>query len=302
MDDFLHSMIGRIKESLERISGGLAGRTAENVVRTALAVCAVTLASFLFVDILYKGLMLYASFGPAALANRPAVAATSFVQKPSAESYAVIAERNLFETTQKALPDNSAAGYLPSEEYTAFDLKGTIAVDAATGYAIVEEKGKGKQKLYRVGEMMGQARLVRVTRHTAVLSSGGRELIMKVKESAENAPRGTSAQGPRGNIAISREDMSRSLGDLKGLMSQAVVRPNLVEGVQQGFVISNIVPGSLYQKLGLKNGDVVTDVNDKKLQGADDVLQLVNRMQTGESVSVSLLRNGLSETINYTFH
>ena len=76
----------------------------------------------------------------------------------------------------------------------------------------------------------------------------------------------------------------------------------LVEGVQQGFVVSNIMPGSLYQKLGLKNGDVVTDVNNKKLESADDVLQMVEMMQSGGNVSVNLLRNGQNETLNYSFH
>ena len=208
-------------------------------------------------------------------------------------------------TTLKAIVDKNAGEYfLPSEEYTAFDLKGTIAVDQSLGYAIVEEKGKGKQKLYRLGEMIGSARLIRITRNTAILKSGEKELVMKIKEVAEGPLMGRSPRpgGTESGIAISRQDVTQSLGDLKSIMSQAVVRPFLNEGVQQGFVVSNIVPGSLYQKLGLKNGDVVVDVNNKRLESADDILQLVNVMQAGGSVSVNLMRNGLNETINYSFH
>jgi general secretion pathway protein C len=257
--------------------------------------------SFLAVDIFYRVVALQMTPGKTAAAG-PAAAAAAFAQKQPAESYRSIAERNLFMTTLKAIPDKSTPGaYLPSEEYTAFDLKGTIAVDPLQGYAIVEEKGKGKQKLYRVGEMIGSAKLVRVTRNTAVLQSGGRELIMKVKETPEGSLMGKSSPLP-GGISLSRQDVTRSLGDLKSLMSQAVVRPNLVDGVQKGFVISNIMPGSLYQKLGLRNGDVVMDVNSKRLESADDILQMVNTMQTGGSVSVNLLRNGQSETLQYSFH
>ena len=191
---------------------------------------------------------------------------------------------------------------LPTEEYTAFDLKGTIAVDQSMGYAIVEEKGKGKQKLYRMGEMIGSARLIRITRNTAVLKSGEKEFVMKIKESAEGALMGAIFRRPGSGIAISKQEVTQSLGDLKSIMSQAVVRPFFNEGVQQGFIISNIVPGSLYQKLGLQNGDVVVDVNNKKLESADDLLQLVNVMQAGGSISVNLMRNGKNETINYSFH
>lgn len=299
MEDFFHSLIDRFQQELSRFAGreGLA-----KAVGPLLILCAVTLLSFFAVDIFYKVVALQMSSGETASAGRNAAGASFPSQKPSAENYQVIIDRNLFATTLKALPDNSAAGYQTGEEYTAFDLKGTIAVDAATGYAIVEDKGKGRQKLYRIGEMIGQARLTRVTRNTAVLVSGGRELVMKIKETAENSPLGKSQQGARGSISMSRQELTRGLGDLKSLMSQAVVRPFLVEGVQQGFVVSNIMPGSLYQKLGLKNGDVVTDVNNKKLESADDVLQMVEMMQSGGNVSVNLLRNGQNETLNYSFH
>jgi len=84
-------------------------------------------------------------------------------------------------------------------------------------------------------------------------------------------------------------------------MSQAVVRPYVADGAQQGFIISNIVPGSLYERMGLQNGDIVTSVNGRELTGVDDVMQLVNTMQSGGNISVSLVRNGTNETLNYSF-
>jgi len=266
-----------------------------------LIVLAVTILSFLCVDILYKAVGLQTGFGPAAGTNQSIRAASSGLQTQPAERYNIIAERNLFLTTLQAIVDkNAAGGLLPSEEYTAFDLKGTISIDPNHGYAIVEEKGKGKQKLYRLGDMIGSAKLVRITRNTAVLKGAEKEFVMKIKEVAESSGPGRFGQGS--GIAISRQEVTQNLSDLKSLMSQAVVRPFFAGGVQQGFVVSNIVPGSLYQKLGLQNGDVVVDVNGKRLESADDILQLVNVMQAGGSVSVNLMRNGQNEAINYSFH
>ncbi len=287
---------------------GIAGAPADlsslvNMAGPVLVVLAVTILSFLCVDILYKAVTLKAGFGPAARTNQSGRAAPTGFAAQSAERYNVISERNLFLTTLQAIVDKNAAGGLePREEYTAFDLKGTIAIDSNRGYAIVEEKGKGKQKLYRLGDMIGSAKLVRITRNTAVLKGAEKEFVMKVKEVAESSGPGRFGQGQASGIAISRQEVTQNLSDLKSIMSQAVVRPFFAGGVQQGFVVSNIVPGSLYQKLGLQNGDVVIDVNSKKLESADDILQLVNVMQTGGSVSVNLMRNGQNETINYSFH
>ncbi|MRR15784.1 MAG: PDZ domain-containing protein [Deltaproteobacteria bacterium] len=292
-----------IKAKMDGIAGAPADVSAlARMAGPVLIVLAVTILSFLGVDILYKAVTLQAGFGPAAPANQSGRTAQLGLAAPSAQRYNIITERNLFLTTLQAIADKDAAGLLPSEEYTAFDLKGTIAIDPNLGYAVVEEKGKGKQKLYRLGDKIGSAQLVRITRNTAVLKSAEKEFVMRIKEVAEGSGPGRFGQGAASGISISRQEVTQNLGDLKSIMSQAVVRPFFAGGVQQGFVVSNIVPGSLYQKLGLQNGDVVMEVNSKRLESADDILQLVNVMQAGGSVSVNLLRNGQNETIHYSFH
>lgn len=306
MKDMWTNIIKLIKQRFDRITDIPADFSVlVGAARPLLIVVAITILSFLGVDIFYKIVSLQVVGRQTIGARQTSAVAIFSGQGHPIERYNIITERNLFLTTLKAIVDKNAGEYLlPSEEYTAFDLKGTIAVDQSLGYAIVEEKGKGKQKLYRLGEMIGSARLIRITRNTAILKSGEKEFVMKIKEVAEGPLMGRSPRpgGTGSGIAISKQDVTESLSDLKSIMSQAVVRPFLNEGVQQGFVVSNIVPGSLYQKLGLQNGDVVVAVNSKKLEGADDILQLVTVMQAGGSVSVNLMRNGQNETINYSFH
>ncbi len=295
----LEQMIKSVTDRLADLPAGFS--MSMKTVQLLLAVVAVTILSFLAVDIFYKIISLQMVARKESGKDRITAALPQTGLRQPLERYSVITERNIFQTTLNAIADKSAGPLLPTEEYTAFDLKGTIAVDENAGYAIVEERGKGKQKLYRIGDMIGSARLVRVTRNTAVLNSDGRDLVMKIKETAEGASLGRLT-GSGNNIAISRQEVMQNMGDLKSIMSQAVVRPYITEGAQQGFIISNIVPGSLYERLGLKNGDVVMDVNDKKLNSADDIFQMVNVMQAGGSISVNVMRNGRNETLNYSFH
>lgn len=270
---------------------------------TLLIAVSITMISFLGVDIFYKIVRLKIAARPSVSILQTSAIAFTAGQGRSIEYYDVVAKRNLFQTARQAMIDTTNAGgnLSPSEEYTAFDLKGTMPINPAVGFAIVEEKGKDKQKLYRTGEMIGKARFIRITRNTAVLKDGEKEFVMKIRESVEGPLTGRSPR-PGSGVAVSRQEVTQSLTDLKSMMSQAVVRPFLVEGAQQGFIVSSIVPGSLYQKLGLQNGDVVVEVNNKKLESADDILRLVNAMQAGGSVSVKLMRNGQNETINYSFN
>lgn len=275
-----------------------------SLVSTLLILAAITLSSYLLVDILYTAVRLYVIQTSAASARLTSVSPGSAQAAKTFDNDDIIVRRNLFQTTLTAIAEKGGP-VLPSEEYTAFDLKGTIAVDEGLGFAIVEEKGKGKQKLYRLGELIGSARLIRVTRNTAVLSADGRELVMRVKDVTEGLPaagqRFTPAE-PGRNISVSRQEVTQNLSDLTAIMSQAVVRPHFKDGTQEGYIISNIAVGSIYERLGLRNNDVIVDVNDKPISTADDLFQLVGVMQSGGTISVNLIRNGKSETLNYSFH
>jgi general secretion pathway protein C len=103
-------------------------------------------------------------------------------------------------------------------------------------------------------------------------------------------------------MTLSKKTVNENLNDLKSIMNQAVVRPFLNEGVQEGFIISNIAPNSLYEKMGLQNGDIIIDINNNPIQSADNLLQTVNLMQSGGSVTLNVKRNGRIEAINYSFN
>jgi len=187
-----------------------------------------------------------------------------------------------------------------------FELKGTVAGDTSFGFAILEERGTTKQILSRLGDMVGQARLVKITRHTAVLRSAGREITLKIKETLDGSLFSSSSTSGAGaspnNLVISRREATEKLSDLNTVLSQAMVRPFFSGGNQDGFIISDIKSESLYSKLGLQNGDIIIDVNNKRMQTNGDFLQLVNLMQSGAPISVNLKRNGKMETINYSFN
>ncbi len=85
------------------------------------------------------------------------------------------------------------------------------------------------------------------------------------------------------------------------LLRQAQIRPYFEGGVPEGFIISNIRPGSLYQKLGAVDGDIIQEVNGRKIRTADDVMGLLNTIKAGTNMSMTIKRRGSQETLNYHF-
>ena len=276
------------------------------LLRPFLILLAITILSYEAIDLFYKII----SFP---LTNQTAVSKTN-VSSPvikdnpppdQLQDYGIITERNLFLSTLKAIGDKqSEGGLFDSDQKVAdFDLKGTVACNSSFGFIFIEERDTHKQKLYRMGDMIGSSKLIKITRNTATLSSDGRDITLKVKATLEGPllPNSPGSTTPR-SMTLSKKTVNENLSDLKSIMSQAVVRPFLNAGVQEGYIISNIAPNSLYEKMGMQNGDVVIDINNKHMQSAEDLLQMVNLMQSGSSITLNVKRNGKIETINYSFN
>jgi len=276
------------------------------LLRPFLILLAITILSYEAINLFYKII----SFP---LTNQTAVVKTN-VSSPvikdnsppdQLQDYGIIIERNIFLSTLNAVSDKQSEGeHFDSEQkITDFDLKGTVVCNSSFGFIFIEERDTHKQKLYRLGDNIGSAKLIKITRNTATLRIDGRETTLKVKATLEgsllpNSPSSATAK----NRTLSKKTVNENLSDLKSIMSQAVVRPYLNKGVQEGLIISNIAPNSLYEKMGLQNGDILIDVNNKPLQSADNLLQTVNLMQSGNSIDLNVKRNGKIETINYSFN
>ncbi len=61
-----------------------------------------------------------------------------------------------------------------------------------------------------------------------------------------------------------------------------------------GLKIVKIVPGGLYDKLGLKTGDVIQKVN-----GQEPANDLFTQMKKGDKIRLTILRDGKTQILHY---
>jgi general secretion pathway protein C len=307
-------MLNRLKDMINKIISGMRDIVDHpaahlNLLKPLIVLAVITLVSLETVSLFYT-LISFPLISPVTRQNNINVqqGAVDSARRSALPSYEIITQRNLFLSTMQAVSEKQLGGgfFGSGQDASAFDLKGTIAGDSSFGFAIMEERGKNKQILCRLGDMLGSARIIKISRNVIVLRNGERDITLRIKETPEgqllsNSPYQADRATTIG-MSVNRREVTEKLGDLKSILSQAVVKPFYVSGAQEGYVISDIKPESLYQKLGLQNGDIISDVNGKRLQSADDILQMVNVMQSGGNISVNLKRNGKAETISYSFH
>jgi general secretion pathway protein C len=227
-------------------------------------------------------------------------------KKASLGSFQVITERNLFGSLEKA------AEVVKEQEIDALEptslkiaLLGTVTGDEQNAFAVIEETDKRKQGLYKVGDSVQNATVKVILREKVVLRVGTKDEILTMEESATSrreSNRGILKAAEGGTtITLNRNEMQESLKDINKLMSEIRIRPHFKDGQSDGLSVSRLKRGSVFSKLGLRNGDVVQKINGNPINSPDDVLALYEKLKSGSHVSVEISRRGDLKNMNYRF-
>jgi general secretion pathway protein C len=252
---------------------------------------------------------------PQAAAGAPA----ADMRKDPLEAYAVIVERNLFRTTDRPIVVDQTDPNSLEATALQLDLYGTIAGEGGRGYAIIEDRDKKRQRVYKVGDRVAGATIVKIMRNAVVLRLGEKDQVLKKKEIASTGSERRAlpgivpqqAQPASPGAAPSPRPLSRppsagpsgSAADLAGLLTQARVIPNVKAGSSgkpDGVIINEIQPGSLFENVGLVNGDVIQEVNGKTVTGVADLVSMYRDLKPGTNLSVKVTRSGRQVVLNHT--
>jgi len=179
-------------------------------------------------------------------------------------------------------------------------LKG-VAMRASGGCALILAQGQPESAFCAGEEIVPGVRLDSVERDRVVIVRNGvrESLVMKDVEAPPGAI--SLGQGPvvqpegAGRQVVDRAQLQKQLGRPE-FLSQALIVPNPDGG---GFLVRQVQSGSLYEKLGLRQGDVIRTVNGQPLTNMDDVMRLYQQFGTAQRVLVDVQRQGRSETLYY---
>src|SRR5258707_2013914 len=69
---------------------------------------------------------------------------------------------------------------------------------------------------------------------------------------------------------------------------------------ERGVVLGKIVPDSPAAKAGLKENDVVTEINGQRIEGAAQFRRMIHEIPAGRTVQLTVWRDGRSQTISAT--
>lgn len=225
----------------------------------------------------------------------------------SLKHYQSIIDRNLFNIKEKKVePEVAKKPEISSLEETRLKIRLYGTVTGKKSYAVIRDMKQRKQKLYAVGDVVQDAFIKQILRDKIVLTVNGKDEILNIEKKSRRysrtsaSTRSVSKSGTKQHISISRSTIDNAMSNINSLMSQAKIRPHFKNGKPDGLTLSRIRRNSIFQKLGLRSGDILTGINGEDIRSVDDALGFYNSLKNSSDLTIQIKRRGRIKDIEYS--
>ncbi len=234
------------------------------------------------------------------------------------DDYGAILRRNMF-NVQGTIPDPFDQGQLDcfsqARATTApMQMLGTIVMnDDKFSVALVQEEGNPAKVAVRKDDTFfnNKYTAMKVERFRLcfqVRATQDFEFVEIPQSGQELGLTGPRLQGSGEGIVPKAENqfeikadyLEKNLQDLNRILQSARAVPHTdATGKFRGFLIQSLDQGSIFAQLGIRQGDVLTTVNDIVLDNPGKGLEAFQKLRNSQKISLQVLRGGQQTTMSY---
>ncbi len=217
--------------------------------------------------------------------------------KRELSDYSSILERGIFGDGK------GPSGGATAIEATTYKLIGTVEGANFSGAVLEDSTG---QAFYRTRQKLPDgSQIIKVIRDKVTLqkADGGTVDIQIIDDTKIVSIPKPGVNGVKklsdGKWMVDQKEMIASTENMSQILTQARALPHMEQGKTVGFKISEIVPGSIYEKIGIQNNDVIQRVNSQDVDDPSKFFQLYQGLRNERYISIDLIRGGQRQTLNY---
>jgi general secretion pathway protein C len=231
--------------------------------------------------------------------------------------YALVSNRDIFNSVKPVEPTPAPVAEAPPPDLSLWGI--ALHPRKGSSYCIIDDKKARKQTLYRIGDTIEgtDLRVKAIGWKSATLERSGKELVLPLQEPGgasaptmagpQAQPRFAAPQVAEANIqkvdenqyVINRSEVDNALSNMSQLFTQIRAVPHFEGGKSIGFRLFAIRRGSLFDKIGLKNGDVLQKINSIEFNDPGRALSLMEELRNQSELTVQIVRNRQPETMTY---
>ncbi|MEM9694272.1 MAG: type II secretion system protein GspC [Myxococcota bacterium] len=180
--------------------------------------------------------------------------------------------------------------------------------DASSSFAAIYTPGRERASLHRMGDPIGDHTVAAMNWNTVWLARGEERCRIPLGEAPPEGAKASSrgaAAAPHPDIValrphefeIRRNALDELLANQPGLMRSAQLVPETVDGRLAGLRVKRTRPGSVLDKIGVRTGDRLTELNGFPVGDHQKLLEAFGRLRSASELSVALERRGKPLTL-----
>ncbi len=221
-----------------------------------------------------------------------------------------IVRRNIFDSAAVLSETSSDPATQDCKESKSVLMATVVADVPEYSSALIGDGGKGRAVGYRIGDSVAsEGRILSISQKKVCLDDGGcicmggddkKPLASAAAEGGEpTADDGGVTKVSDTKYLVDRSFLEKQLGNVEALATQIRAAPKTEDGKIIGFRLSGIRKGSVFDKLGIKNGDVVHNVNGQSLTSMENALGAYGNLQNERAFNFEITRRNQKMTIDY---
>ncbi len=172
----------------------------------------------------------------------------------------------------------------PEEDPVSWELLGTVTGTRPVALVFV----KGEVRTVLSGEKIEGWTLAGIHPDKVVWQRDG--VVKEAPLRMEQGPDLDFSPAKTNKVRLSKRDATSVLGNPAALLQQALFKPYKRGNEIKGFQISNIKRGSVLQKIGLEDNDVLLRINGRRVDGPAELLKAYGGAGRGKAVTMDVKR------------
>ncbi len=172
------------------------------------------------------------------------------------------------------------------------------------GYVVIARKSQPqKTSIIALGEEFEGYRLRMVGLNYALFEKNGKSYRLHLAQT-KPLPKSTAEQSTEGSaqtqeVRVAKRDIDYFAAHPSAIWKNITIKEIRKNGKIEGFKVMWIRQNSKFAKLGLKKGDIIIKVNNKRLTSYKDAIAAYSNINKQSQLQVVVLRNGVQKELLY---
>jgi type II secretion system protein C len=218
---------------------------------------------------------------------------------------AEIQTRNVSLALERTVPDLVSE---PVKEAAApvlalhLELVGTAVGNAKDPIAFIKNLDTNRQGIYKTGNMIEDAKVMRIAKGIVDLDVNGKLMTIEVKDrKSQSTPPATGAilSASDDEVVMSRWALLKAAGSILASAKKMRIEPYSEANRVVGMKVQGVDAGSIIEQAGIHNQDVLTAINNQKIDSYQKALQVFKKARKQNEIKISLLREGELKQVCY---